>query len=82
MNFSTMENENPYEGLYRVTVSAANIRKEPGIGKRNEVIGTVMRGTKFELTGEYDTSGKDKWFKIDYKGETGYILESLIEKLD
>ncbi len=58
---------------YRVSSSAgANVRKGPGT--EHPVMGTIPEGASVKVVERTN----DKWVKVDYNGQTGYVSSELI----
>lgn len=58
------------------TTAALNVRK--GTKASTAKLGTLSRGSKVTITGQ---DSKTKWYRISYKGKTGYISNKYV-KLD
>ena len=72
------EIEEPEKPAYTLnTVKAANVRSGPGFSFN--ILGSInpkQTVNAYELVASSDFSGN--WYRIDYKGQTGYISESTV----
>ena len=69
------------EGYYEVVVPIVNVKKDPGTGKRNETVMTLMKTQVVTCNGDYCYSEGSKWYLIEFDGKSGFVNESKIKTL-
>lgn len=69
--------DNAFTGF--VTAGELNVRADPNGGAKR--LGSFKKGEKVSVTGSVQENGKDiGWYRIDYKGKTGYVSAKYITK--
>ena len=73
------ESENQDKKKYKAT-NSLNLRREANTNADNIIL-AIDLGTEFEALEELEANGQS-WVKLEYKGETGYVVKDLLEEVN
>lgn len=60
-----------------ITLAAVNLRSMPSTDA--EVIGKINKDTKLTYIQEYVNDAGESWYKVEYGGMTGYLIERVVK---
>lgn len=77
------EPEDPENEVITVTVGTVTTKADPltvrnGAGTSYKKIGSLMKGSKFTVTGEKKASDGVTWYTLNFNGQTGYVSSKYV----
>lgn len=60
-------------------INASDVNVRSGAGTNYSIIGTMNKGDTFTITGTKNDKSGTKWYKLNYKSKTGYVISKYVD---
>lgn len=73
--------DDKYDGYFKITTNAVNIRVKPGMNKKDEILYVLMKGETVHCYGKYVELNGEIYLPVERDEKHGYLPLKFAEKI-